>query len=364
MNASPTPLESIKNAALALVKSDSDATTLQAVATILKYASESEKTLVETRNLTRSTTNEAWRFFVPVIAPLVSAIAVVAALVFQTVQFRETSRLQERTVEIQQKTAEFQAKSAEDSSWREDLRTLTQSPNVMSGVTGTTLLSAYLSSGSHVEEARSIAFTLLGGLNSFNVFSPLFANAMKATPSEKHLEVLANLGSTLRETFYIFVSESQQLDPPPTADLPNYTDQHGKVNLNPVFAQDQVSRQLQLVCETVASTLRASNKPPPSSQTRDLTLWDCDMSDVNFSTLGLIKANIQGVSVAGADLGKITEYENSVWTNTAWWRAKRIEKGLLKYLKENYPFSTKGVYYTAETKRDYDVSLSRLADQR
>ncbi len=352
--------DALQSAAIALVKSDSDAPTLQAVATILKYTSEAEKAQVETRNITRNASTEAFRFYVPVIAPLVSAMAIVGALVFQAIQFRETSRLQADTVKIQRQTVELQAKSAEDTAWREALKTLTQSPTVMSGVTGTTLLSAYLSSGSHVEEARSISLSLLGDLQFFNIFSPLFAAVMKATPENKALEVLADLSFRLREIYLRLDTAANDMRPRPNPALPTLIDQNGKDFPNPLFARDQVGRQLTLVCDTVVRTLKEVKQIPQSSQTLGLTLWDCDMSGVDFATLGLIGANIQGTSLVGADLGRVTEYQNSNWSNTAWWRAKRIEKELLRYLTRTYPFSTKGQYSGQETKTEYDLNLERL----
>jgi hypothetical protein len=85
------------------------------------------------------------------------------------------------------------------------------------------------------------------------------------------------------------------------------------------------------------------------------------MAGVDLSTLGLTGASIILVSLVGGDLGKVTEYSNSIWSSTAWWHAKRINKGLLKYLTENYPFSPKDSYPQEESTADYETNLSRLA---
>lgn len=356
----PNSHESVQTAALALVKADSDAATLQAVATVLKYSIEAEKAQIETKNLSRGAATEAFRFYVPVIAPLISAVAVVGALVFQTAQFRETSRLQAQAVEIQKQTVQLQANAGEDTAWREALKALTQSPTVMSGVTGTTLLTTYMSSGTHVEEARSIALSLLGGLQFVDIFKPLFAKAMQVTPADKRLTVLADVSFRLRESYQTLSAVAREMHPTPPIDLPSLTDAKGMGFPNPLFARNQVNRQLTLVCETLGNTLKTVNVMPLPSETLGITLWDCDMASIDFKTLALVGADIQNVALNDADLGKISTYDRSSWSNTAWWHARRIEASLLQYLAGNYPFSKKTTYTTSETQQDYDANLIRL----
>src|SRR4029079_6410382 len=87
----------IQDRILKLANESRDPEVLLNAATILKYFVESGKQRVETRNFLRSARTEAIRFFVPIIAPLVSALAVVGALVFQTIQFRVATDIQRQT---------------------------------------------------------------------------------------------------------------------------------------------------------------------------------------------------------------------------------------------------------------------------
>ena len=360
MTIAQSPNESLRLAAMSLVRTDSDASVLQSIATIIKYSAEAEKAEVEARNASRGAANEAFRFYVPVIAPLVSAAAVVGALIFQTIQFRESTRLQRQTVEIQKQTVDVQSKSAEDAAWRDAIKTFSLSPSVMSGVTGSTLLTAYLSSGSHVEEARGLALSLLGDMQFFNIFNPQFKSAIKATPVDSTFEVLADLSFRQRETWSRWNAAANDIRGKPDPGLPTLVDPKGREFPNPLFAREQVGRQLKLICETAKAALDLNTKIPPATQTLGWTLWDCDLSHTNFSTIGLIGANVQGVNIEDADLSNIAEYSKSSWSNTAWWHAKGINKNLLKYLVENFPYSTKASYPDRETTESYASNVSRL----
>jgi hypothetical protein len=272
--------------------------------------------------------------------------------------------MQAQTVEIQRQTVELQARSAEDNAWREALKTLTQSPNVMSGRTGTTLLSAYLTSGSHIEEARALSLSLLGDLQFVGIFKPLFETTIKATPPEKQLSAIADLSFQLRQMYFRLSNAANDMRPKPNPELPVLIDQRGKEFSNPLFARDQVGEQLTAVCDSVASILRTTHQKPAPSATLGFTIWNCDMSGVNFEKLGLIGSNIQSVSLTGADLSSLTDYSKSNWSNTAWWRAKKIEKGLLKYLIDSFPFSEKGAYYEVETRNGYKAEIARLQTEK
>jgi len=231
-----TPYEALRDAAAALIREGADASTLESAATVLKDVVESEKVVAETHNIRRNASSEAFRFYVPIIAPLVSALAVVAALVFQTIQFRETSRLQARTVELQDQTVKLQAKSAEDAAWRETIRTLTGSPTVINGIAGGTLLGAFLTSGQHVEEARSFALSVLGEVQFSTLFKSLFLKALEATPQDEKLVVMADLSVRLRRTYNRLDLAANDLRPKPNPDLPTLFGPGGKEFPNPLFA--------------------------------------------------------------------------------------------------------------------------------
>src|SRR5262245_5062066 len=108
-------------------------TTTKVTNSVMEAATESPESKIESRieaaklrKLERKEKTEIIRFYIPILVPLISAIALFGALVFQAVQFKKSLEIQRQTIDVQKDTVDLQRsmmedqkKSGEDASWRE-----------------------------------------------------------------------------------------------------------------------------------------------------------------------------------------------------------------------------------------------------
>jgi hypothetical protein len=352
----------IRRASTTLASGSKDPELLLKVATILDYENQSRKTLADLRSLGRTERTETLRFFVPIIAPLVSAIAVVAALVFQTFQFRANTKLQETTVEIQRDTARIQARAAEDAEWRQVATTISTGASTLTGMTGTAMLLPFIKQGSHTEEARTLATYLLSNTIDYDGFSSLFKTLLDATPTSQRLGLSIHLAQMLNGAWSQAEEHKKSVVGPVNEVLYTLPDEKGQQVPNPYWISAQVNRQVTLVATAIADSLRSGMVT--SDQQIDLSkcaLWDTNWSGVKFPRSDISFSSFANTDLTDADLSRVFAFDRSYWPNTAWWRAKRIQPALLKYLRESFPFKAQNAYAgSPPTKDEYESQLARL----
>ena len=109
----------------------------------------------------------------------------------------------------------------------------------------------------------------------------------------------------------------------------------------------------------VALRKRSSGSAPDLS---GIFLWNVNLSGIDFDSAVLTKTSIQNSDISNCDFGAVTHFNDSNWSYTQWWRAKRINHELLEYLKKNYPLDASKSYFgTASTKAEYDRQLDYLS---
>lgn len=328
-------------------------------ATIYKYVAEAERQLLEVATLRRTASTEQARFIFTLLAPLLSALAVVGALVFQTIQFRENTILQRQTMEIQRQTVDVQSRSAEDTQWREAIKTFTQAPSAINGIAGTSMLLAFLKQGNHKDEARTMATGLLGDMQHSFLFSTLFAATMEAAPNADRFDGAIAISTRLQKAWKVMYTLASEIRPIPDSEMP-ILKVNGKDSPNPSFARAQVEEELALVCKFIAQLIKGDRPEKLTYSLANATLWSCDLSASKLRGANLVNLNIQTASLTNADLSEVTEFSGSNWSNTAWWHAKSISKSLIEYLLKYYPFNEKASYYQVESREVYDKEVNRL----
>lgn len=133
-------------------------------------------------------------------------------------------------------------------------------------------------------------------------------------------------------------------------------------------ARDGILLELTFLSGKMAAYLRAHRSEPLNADMRRVYFKSIDLSGVLFGKSNLEGCQWEGVSLAGADLSGVTEFDNSQWIDASWWDAKSVSKPLLSYLIANqYPYHPPVVDYTnapssPDVYRDRVMKLCRAVD--
>ena len=125
--------------------------------------------------------------------------------------------------------------------------------------------------------------------------------------------------------------------------------------------QRDTEDELKLVAKHLAGMLR-ERRPNQKVDLADVSLWFTDLSGINFNGVALDNAEIYGCNVANATFQDVTRFRGSIWKNTPWWRAERMNPELLRYLKNEFPFDNNTQYYqdTTPEQAEYLREVTRL----
>jgi len=338
------------------------------------------------RKLERKEKTETLRFYLPIVVPLLSAVAVFGALVFQAIQFKKSIEIQRETINVQKDTAaiqrsmtEEQKRTAEDAAWREAVKTFNMAnPNLVSSHSNNAILKGFLKAGDHKEDARNLAVEILALTIDQDLFADLFHAVFdtSSAPAEANDETWNTIQKTteinrrLKTRFFEYNDVSNSMfgktGPRPQWSIRTIETNRGLLKLNPENVKYQLGIEIDMVSNLLATYLRL-----PRSEARervdlaDSALSDCDVSGVNLRGAVLDYVYIYNVKLEDADLSEITKFTKSNWDNTAWWHAKSVGSELLNYLKTSYPYSKKtynGSITTSED--DYNQNISRLEGLR
>jgi len=369
-------LEQLRQRSIELAKSSEDIEKLVKVADICKLEGETRKYVAELENLNRKERAETTRFYISVIAPTLSALVILGAFLFQTLQFKKSMEIQQQTIAVQRDTVEVQKKATENEQWREATKTFTQGCSLANGIAAVALLKAFLAEGTHREEARSMAVHILGNITYEDIFNDLFQATFDTQAAETEIDDKTwakiqdaiKVSKNLKYVYNQWNSNSNvrfgEKGPRPSEYVPALaTPQPDRQERNPEYMISQIIREVDIVGRFLAAHLRLPrSKEKYRIDFTDATLWDCDLSGIDLSNAILEKTSFYNVKLDGVDLSQVTEFKGSYWGNSAWWRAKIISPELLKYLKTQYAFnkSTKYEDTVTATREEYNTNISRL----
>lgn len=348
---------------------------LEKASAILRSVAEVEKIESDIANSTRDARSESLRFWIPILAPVFSALALIGTLLFQIQQYKENVKSQRAADE---KNARAQRLANEDTQWREVLTFAKgEGPE---GAFGLTLIQSFFESERYKKQAREVAVELVSGVSSPNLFNDNFAPLLERTSWDnfKHITNIsraqASWYSKLKREAANFEAQRKQSKP----GLPTLRD-------DPTFALNNAEANVLTTARGLVKFLRASLNSRPTDTVLDLAdcaIWEQDISNMDFSSarlegLWVANSNLGGANFSGANLNKAAiGYSNvkdadfsgvqasySYWEGTAWWRAKRISPDLLKWVQDKYKFSPKTEYRDDMTKdfSEYQKEVERLS---
>ncbi len=330
---------------------------LGATAEAEKNQAETEKLRLETANMARLARSESLRFWIPILAPVISAFALVATLLFQVHQLNENVRIQNENTRIQSENTRIQN---EDTQFRSALQVI-RMPTGLASLTGTILLKSFLRSEFHREQSREILLSLLSATANPESFRLLFEDLF-GQPELSRLPDAVRVSRTLesvRNQSSIAVEKLEKLvrdgvAPSRSKELEDRKNDLATMPSAQAMVGNYIARGLRLP--------RAANSIVELS---GANFWEIDLGGIDFRLAELIDTVMQNTNVKDAGLGEVSGFEGSSWDYTAWWRARRISPALLAYLEGKYRYKPDMQYLSdSSTRKEYLLEIKRLRDQR
>jgi hypothetical protein len=317
-----------------------DLATLEKTTVIWKTIAEADKLEQDTAQSAKKGRSESLRFWIPIVAPLVGAAALVVTLMFQIQQSKQVSLAA--------------GAAAEDSAWR-DLLTYANSTNKPQGAFAFTLISSFLDSPRYGKSAREISLLMLSHSADLDAFNNLFRQVMERT-DWGNLSEIAQVGARLNRAYQsipepINTSDTQHanpLAPPGPAELKNILDE-----------------ELQTVARGIVVFMRQNGESRPADLALNFSgmqFGTIDLSGLAFSGSDLRDTMFFHCNVKDAVFDPITDHDQSDWQGTAWWRMQRIDPQLLAYLEQSFPYKVGQTYEkdSTTTSGDYVSAVKDL----
>jgi hypothetical protein len=335
---------------------------LVSMSAIAKNLADADKSALDALDAQRK--SEVLRFWIPVLAPTVTAFALIATLAIQMYQIRANAIAQESV--------------AEDVAWRDATKNLT----VASGAgipIGLHQLRPFLKSLKYGRITRELIITLIAETDSasFAIVLPdvlrdtTWTNFADITRLERGLDSAWTRATNARRDAQVALDAiTAETDRPfgHTDRLRNAQQQLAAAQER----QDDIVGNLGATARGIADFIRVMKQTRPNG---DLDLRNAGLLDADFSKLELYSVNLSDVILRRVDVSKScicstitvdaelspSSFAESVWTGTAWWRADEVSPALLNYLEHSYPYDSKVRYAGGlATAGEYASALQRL----
>jgi hypothetical protein len=316
--------------------------TLQQASNIWKVVAEAEKLELDTAQLRSKSRSESMRFWVPIIAPLVGAAALIGTLLLQIEQFN--------------KNIELTRQAAEDAAWREVVKGVSMAvENPLQGVFSMTQMKTFLDSPRYSQAAREISVEFLSRTFDPYTFRGIFPDIGEKT-NWKNFRDLIRLASKLNSSFQM-VSQSREK---PNTKFPK--DEVGRPR-DPSALMEALSEEINIVNICIAKFLKnpMASRPGGSQLSfNGVQFSGVDLSKIDFSGCELSDTMFFDCTVAESDFSNISVYDESYWEKTAWWYAGKMDKGLLDYLEKKFPYKKDTPYWEDSNEVEYLNNVERL----
>ncbi len=324
---------------------------LKSIWELEKTYTETKKAELELQYFKKSRKQELNKFLIGVIAPLVTAVALIFTLGFQYYQ----STLN--------KKSELEANEATE--WRSLVSKL-DSIN-RQNLTIPTLLKSFFSSPKYGIPSREIASLLLPRVADEKVFQLIFPDFMSKI-DWANFKDLSNLLSGLYQE-YLFDQKELDID---SVTYKNYIrnyqsgyraylEKMGKspdcipTPVVPSTISNALERDNHYSGERFKEIIAAGNamvtflKAFPRPAKSNLSLKGCyfyndDMSGIDFSKANFEDAVLNSCKFDNCILDSIA-YGSSTWSHTAWWRAKSLNNDFIKAVSAVSPYDPSDSYY-------------------
>lgn len=320
------------------------AAALKAAAEIQKTRIESEKLTTEMERLRHENENaakrdrsERIRDYVALLTPLVTIITLAATLVAQNWQFLRSER--------------DKRDDALDTQWQDSVKTISASGALSAGLVA---LQPFLNSPKYGEQAREVAVNLLANSSDPAFFTSLFGTALVPVTKTNIDRVIRLDRALLARVNPVWAK---------TWDETKQKDDTKKLSKEELATFNYMDGAFPVITSEIGGLLKA----------RSMDGWTVDFSATFFKN-----GDWQGVNLAGADLTNarliwtdltnarldgVRQFAGADFYRTIWWHARSINRPLLDYLMEKYPFKQENDYGPRDTRvsqAEYDRAIHAL----
>jgi hypothetical protein len=285
--------------------------------------------LAETENILHLRNTDGKRFWFGVLAPAVSAFALVFTLWNQ--------------IHTSSEERELKRAADEATQWRSFL---VNTKDSTSNTAGLILNRSFFKSQTYSQEALEVAANVyLPHASSKSVFDFVyieFADSINKSNYRFLVDLTHNLATRVSTIQSSLSKNKPKIDTAKTQKL--------TILLSEVNEELRISgRRLKQIVYGKTGT--------HSKNTEEIILDNAYFIKTNFHQLNFGHASLtntvfDNVNVDEADLSNISLLQNSNWNGTAWWRAKEVSKPLLKYLVKKFPYDPKVKYYDPLRERE------------
>lgn len=312
---------------------------LRSAAEARKFDQEGNKATLEAENIHQSAQSEASRFRISVAALLISVTAVFGPLMGQFYQVNKNAELQ---------------RQANDARQFSEAAKMATSDNALESIAGATLVSRFLRSPDYEHEARGIAIGVLtqsARLDSFKLFFPI----VRDTTTRENYHDVVQLSQSLSERVSQETENRDKLKSASDSDKPSAE------YLRAQMTFDQVDKERDVVGDFIAHLVRKLDPPDHKFDLTRAYVWGADLSGFDFGESVLTGAQILSSELKDSDLSRVSQFKDSRWSYTAWWRARKLNPLLLKYLETEYQFEDKDAkYFVGASRQEYLNETARL----
>jgi hypothetical protein len=343
-------LTALRAAAASLLSNANTPEATEAAGRILGQVIEIEKQIAETEKARTERHKMEWelstsggrvrseerRHIATLLAPVLTTIVLAGTLVLQTYQ----TLVAERDKQVDQQR---QRDAAEDLRWGETLKNLS---GEIKGISpGSLSFLTFFNSPRYGGLARETAQTVLLQSKDFQQFKQLFTG-MYAQVNWSHWSAILELDRLITRQNLSLLQ---------------------KANSGQTLTSDEdvairfYSNVVSYICSQLTGLLRSPRPPEFHLDMTYLSIGNCSMSGANLSGANLNGFNPTAVDFEDVDFSGAKNYETATWSKNLWWRARRIDRKMLEFLKTKFPFNPAASYGHAVSQSDYDASIQRLS---
>jgi len=289
---------------------------------------------------------EKVRFWVPILVPVLSAIALIATLVIQMRQYQENEQHNQENIKLA-------AQTAEDNAWREVIKGA--QANGREGLFSLSLMKPFLDSPRYQKPAREISISLLGRMADPDAFNILFPEILRRTSWE-------NFNDITKLNSYLFRQSSEAFNEAKKQTAPGVLGSQR----DPQDVRNDFNEELGTTQDATIAFMKSHGAEPARANSKLSFNYNVfgsvDLSNLDFSGSTLRGTRFYRCVVKGVNFSGIADYNETDWPETAWWRAGKMDVGLLDYLEKFWAFKPSNKYPGDQTEdtATYQSEVARL----
>jgi hypothetical protein len=361
-NAAPPSAESAQLRATAqkLLATGSTEDTLKA-ADLLDKASQIDarnaeilKTNLERQKLEQ--TSPAWKSFVNDVGPFITILVLAGTFIFNLIQagINENHKREDEKRQRADKLQDIARQDIADAKKHDadELKRYTDAAELIGqdeGISPAATLIRTFTTEPYRSEARQLGRDILLKTKSYDRFQDLFRTVSEPVTQDNLVQVIGLLRKVHENVGPLLTLYNESKDPTrlPAEQLADYK----------LLVSERT-----FLSVSVAAVLRQARDPATPLDLSDLGFDICDLTGADLRNATIANASWNRVNLDGADLRGIADFQNCWFYNTAWWHASHIDKPLLRFLAEKFPFAEDQFPSSPQpiSQKDYDENLARL----